>query len=101
MHALVRCHFRCRLFVSPKHLEVYSPSVLADFLFIQPARATVTTQQPQRFPQASVSVAGYSIDDVDGSLQKTEAMVGEVMGGWGGILKSTPPAKLLSRPPVR
>lgn len=49
----------------------------------------------------SLLVAGFGKEDADGSIERTEAMVGEVMGGWGGILKSTPPAKLLSRPPVR
>lgn len=48
-----------------------------------------------------LEVAGFGVEDVDGSVERTEAMVGEVVGGWGGILKSTPPAKLLSRPPVR
>lgn len=51
--------------------------------------------------QDSIIVAGFGKEDADGSIERTEAMVGEVMMGWGGILKSTPPAKLLSRPPVR
>lgn len=51
--------------------------------------------------QAPVLVAGFSEEETDGSIERTEAMIGEVLGGWGGILKSTPPAKLLSRPPVR
>eukprot|EP00903_Cladosiphon_okamuranus_P015598 g14403.t1 len=51
--------------------------------------------------QAPVSLAGFGEEETDGSIERTEAMIGEVLGGWGGILKSTPPAKLLSRPPVR
>lgn len=50
---------------------------------------------------ATALVAGFGEQDTDGSIERTEAMIGEVLGGWGGILKSTPPAKLLSRPPVR
>lgn len=46
-------------------------------------------------------VAGFGEHETDGSIERTETMIGEVLGGWGGILKSTPPAKLLSRPPVR
>ncbi|CAM9251616.1 unnamed protein product [Scytosiphon promiscuus] len=68
---------------------------------LQNSEEAVTAQQVRRLPRTPVCVAGYGIDDADGSIGRTEAMVGEVMGGWGGILKSTPPAKLLSRPPVR
>lgn len=46
-------------------------------------------------------LAGLGEEETNGSIERTEAMIGEVLGGWGGILKSTPPAKLLSRPPVR
>ncbi|CAM9798826.1 unnamed protein product [Ectocarpus sp. 4 AP-2014] len=55
---------------------------------------------PQQ-PRTPATIAGFGIEDADGSVGRTEIMVGEVMGGGGGILKSTPPAKLLARPPVR
>ncbi|CAN0224169.1 unnamed protein product [Ectocarpus sp. 12 AP-2014] len=55
---------------------------------------------PQQ-PRTPATIAGFGIEDADGSAGRTEVMVGDVMGGWGGILKSTPPAKLLARPPVR
>lgn len=71
-----------------------SPPSLADFP--PPGAATATGA-----PVSTLAVAGFRLEDADGSVERTEAMVGEIVGGWGGILKSTPPAKLLSRPPVR
>lgn len=49
----------------------------------------------------TLALGECSLEDADGSIERTEALLGAVLGGWGSMLKSTPPSKLLARPPVR
>ncbi|CAM9223879.1 unnamed protein product, partial [Choristocarpus tenellus] len=47
-----------------------------------------------------LELCGWGVEDANGSAERTEAMIGELID-WRVILKSTAPSKLLVRPPVR